>query len=653
MNSTADIILGALRLGSDVLSAAVAIAAFSMLLFTLTHFRRNRLGAIFSVFMLVLAAIFSSDALTITTKSLQTLNFLQKVLWTGFILLPAVVCQFSEILNQMTGNAANFSRRLFIAAAYLGSAVFSLLLWANRLFSGIRVIEDIGFVMVPASATGAFWIWFGGLIGLAMLNFYHAYSRTRTPTSRRRMSYLIVGTIGILIGTFPLLVFSGGIFTNSVTWFWFLSFLINLMMLMMVFLLGYSVTSLCVSWSSRVIRLRLIEWMLRGPMAAILTLGALTLIRRTSGLTRIDVNAITSLVTVVSIVLMQFLVTVLMPYLERNQFAGYGLEDYQLVSGLETMMIFSKELIPYFESLISALNDQFQAKGAFIATIDPLGNLEEYTEVGEARWENLKQLANQFSADTNAEQTPILDDQGILTPVYYQDPETGQHILLAVIGLTGSVAENLDAENQSALNQTVERARVVLWQRWYLSRTYSVLRQISQIEPLDSYHRTSLLNQQGLLGSQEAPELEEVTGWVRNALTHYWGGPKLTENPLIQLDIVQQAMEADATNSTHALRSVLRQAINRIRPQGERTISGEWTLYNILNLKFIEGMRVKEVAQKLAMSEADLYRKQKVAIEEVAKTIILMEQEGTEIPAEANEKHAEKEQSSAKSEPAE
>jgi predicted DNA-binding protein (UPF0251 family) len=74
---------------------------------------------------------------------------------------------------------------------------------------------------------------------------------------------------------------------------------------------------------------------------------------------------------------------------------------------------------------------------------------------------------------------------------------------------------------------------------------------------------------------------------------------------------------------------VLKAAIERIRPAGERNISGEWILYNILELKFIEGKKVKEVAQKLAISEADLYRKQKVAIEEIAKTLIRMEDESS------------------------
>jgi hypothetical protein len=48
-------------------------------------------------------------------------------------------------------------------------------------------------------------------------------------------------------------------------------------------------------------------------------------------------------------------------------------------------------------------------------------------------------------------------------------------------------------------------------------------------------------------------------------------------------------------------------------------------LYNILEMKFMEGRKVREVALRLAMSEADLYRKQKVAIEAVANAIMEME----------------------------
>jgi hypothetical protein len=116
-----------------------------------------------------------------------------------------------------------------------------------------------------------------------------------------------------------------------------------------------------------------------------------------------------------------------------------------------------------------------------------------------------------------------------------------------------------------------------------------------------------------------------MTDWVRDALTHYWGGPKLTLNPLLNLQIVQNALEEHNDNSANALRSILRQAMDSVRPEGERRFTGEWILYNILEMKFVEGRKVREVATRLAMSEADLYRKQRVAIEEVARVMLEME----------------------------
>ncbi|MGB9521372.1 MAG: hypothetical protein ACPL6F_01325, partial [Anaerolineales bacterium] len=108
------------------------------------------------------------------------------------------------------------------------------------------------------------------------------------------------------------------------------------------------------------------------------------------------------------------------------------------------------------------------------------------------------------------------------------------------------------------------------------------------------------------------------------------GGPKLSQNPLTRLYIVQRAVQDHEGNTTNALRAILRQAIDQIKPEGERRFTGEWILYNILELKFMEGKSVREVAKRLALSEADLYRKQRVAIEEIARTIMEMEKQATE-----------------------
>jgi hypothetical protein len=113
---------------------------------------------------------------------------------------------------------------------------------------------------------------------------------------------------------------------------------------------------------------------------------------------------------------------------------------------------------------------------------------------------------------------------------------------------------------------------------------------------------------------------------VWDALSHYWGGPKLTKSPLVRLRIVQSALDEHDGNATKALRTILDKAIEQQRPEGERNMTtAEWILYNILELKFVQGHRVRDVARRLAMSESDLYRKQRVAIENVARTISSME----------------------------
>ena len=85
-------------------------------------------------------------------------------------------------------------------------------------------------------------------------------------------------------------------------------------------------------------------------------------------------------------------------------------------------------------------------------------------------------------------------------------------------------------------------------------------------------------------------------------------------------------MRVHGGNQTKALREILVRAVEQQRPEGERSMTTtEWILYNILELKFIQGQKVRDVARRLAMSESDLYRKQRVAIENVASAISDME----------------------------
>ena len=127
------------------------------------------------------------------------------------------------------------------------------------------------------------------------------------------------------------------------------------------------------------------------------------------------------------------------------------------------------------------------------------------------------------------------------------------------------------------------------------------------------------------LNAEPIPHEADLANWVRDALTHYWGGPKFTNNPLIKLQVVRDLADQEDGNTSNALRTLLRKAVDEVKPRGDRKFTTEWILYNILEMKFIEGRKVRDVAARLAMSEADLYRKQRVAIDAVAKAIMEME----------------------------
>jgi hypothetical protein len=49
-------------------------------------------------------------------------------------------------------------------------------------------------------------------------------------------------------------------------------------------------------------------------------------------------------------------------------------------------------------------------------------------------------------------------------------------------------------------------------------------------------------------------------------------------------------------------------------------------LYSILDFRYIQGRKIRDIAQRLSMSESDLYRKQRIAVEEVARSLTMIEE---------------------------
>ncbi len=615
-----------LRALSAVLTAAVAMTAFSVFLFSLQFVKRKQKLALALVpLLLCVTVIYSADALETVAVGHDSKLIWQMIHWTGFVMLPSVCLSFAMVLLDMTGKEINRPLLLFAVSNILLSFVFLVLLWTGKLFSGIRIISNIGTTMVHTGSTFLFWIFFTINLLSTFWILGLAYSRTRTQASRRRMIYLILGVLGIEIGSFPLLLFGSGLLISQYPLvFWTLSVIGNAVVTIMVLLLGYSTATFSVPWSDRFTRLRMIEWILRGPITASLTLWVVTMINRSGDVLGLNIAGLNTFATVVSIILLEYLVTVAMPRIERGSIVGLGPEDYTIFQEFKGMMVFKPELESYLEALTGALCDRFQARDGFFAVIDENGIFDPIIKTGESSWIDIPGLLQKFPHYFTEENCDSYwDDTGAVFPVFNHDGDLDT--FLGVLGLTDITKSQMTDGYRQVLDDALEKARDVLWQRRYLTSAYQVLRAGTNNNRVDGFHSGSVLDQNALLEEQGTAELDEVSVWVKDALTHYWGGPRLSESPLLEWRIVKETAAELNENEVNGLRAVLKKALEELRPEGERSTSGEWTLYNIIDLKFFEKQKVKDIVRRLSMSEADFYRKQKIAVEAMAKEIIRME----------------------------
>jgi hypothetical protein len=199
--------------------------------------------------------------------------------------------------------------------------------------------------------------------------------------------------------------------------------------------------------------------------------------------------------------------------------------------------------------------------------------------------------------------------------------------LIGLLGVRRTRKVELSEEQHEALLNLGERAALAIDDRRQQTQALTSLQTLGpRVDLIQRLRAASRFDQREVLSDfGNLPEYSDLVRWVKEALTHYWGGPRLTDSPLRGLQVVQKALNAHDGNPAQAMRGILQEAIERNKPEGEPRLNGEWMLYNLLEMKFLQGRKVREVATRLAMSEADLYRKQRVAIESVARSLLEME----------------------------
>lgn len=617
--------ISALSTFADVLTGGIAITAFSLLIYALTFNLRDRVARSFAFIMACVVVVFAGESLSGTTSDSNMSVLWMRLQWVGLVFIPATYLHFSDALLETTGQPSRGRRRLLYRMTYILALVFLMLLPTSWLVGDVvkGTTGVLRFERTPL--TWVFVVFYGFGLGWAWFNFWRAYRRTVTATGQRRMRYLLTGAVAPALGSFPYLIFGAGFANLFPVIFWLVTIFANVIVFILLVAMAYAVAFFGVSWPDRVVKRRLAKWLMRGPVTAFFTLGVTTFVRSTEQFLGLPDTVLVPMAMALTILVMEHWISLAAPVWERWLFNPGDQDDLHLLQTLEERVLTTGDLRQFLEGILAAICDQFQVQTAFIAATGETG-VEVLLTMGGDLPEDLSQNILELSNTDTGDHDLFSWGDYLLIPLRLVEDEQ----LLGLIGVR--ISHEMGEELPEGVPLLAERAALALEDRRAQQQVFASLKSLSpQVEYIQRLRAAARYDHTGALApSEDLPIPVDLPQAVKDALSHYWGGPKLSQSPLMRLRVVQRALEEHEGNPSNALRAILKEAIERVRPEGERRFTGEWILYNILELKFMQGRKVREVALRLAMSEADLYRKQRVAIEAVAQAIEEMERQAYE-----------------------
>lgn len=635
-----DAFLQALLLATnEILAASIVVIAVSLLLYNLTRNLRNRVARtssyvlgcvtisyVFDVFL----SLGPGPAITETALRLQ---------WIGIAFIPAAMFHLSDALLATTGLPSRGRRRRIVRIFYAISAAF----FAAAALTGILITPtqtDVGLHLQSGPMFYLFLIYYISTNIVAFLFVNRARQRCLTRSTQRRMTYLQSAILTPAIGIFPYSVWlmPGDVFSVDVLT---LVNVANIIIMAMLLFLSYPLSFFGSDIPDRVVKVELLRFLLRGPATGLLILAVIVFTTRGAQFFGLPGDDFMPFAVVAVVLLWQWSIALAMPWIEQQ--LVYRNEDDEQISHLQDLsdrLLTRNDLLQLIEATLEATCDYLQTQVAFVAMVRA-GTLETIQQVGTLR----------FDADTLAQQS-----NDLITLVSHDNPHVhafhtwGDYQVAALYSKRASSDNNLPQligimgveattehvqqpdEDRPNLLRFVRRAEQtlddILLQSEIVAALEGLLPQVSTTRQRAEELEYRPGRQPLPIEPVRLPNRDEAYEQVRAALRHYWGGSGITHSRLLDLRVVQQALANGQDTPVSGLRAILQVAVEKLRPDGERTMtSPEWTLYNIVDLRFIEGKKVRDVARRLSVSEADLYRKQRVAIQAVTDELLEMERE--------------------------
>lgn len=657
-----DTLLASLELLNETLTATVVIFSISILLYNLSRHSQSRVTRASSVVLLCVTLTYLGDVFVSLDPGQRYLDVWLRFQWIGISIVPAALFHLSDALLATTGRPSRGRRRLVVRLSYLIGATFALLaIFTDSLITGpeTAVIPR----MVAGSAFAIYMAYLVTIAAVSMINVIRARRRCLTRYTRRRMTYLLSVFLSPVYGLFPFTVLFGELERASTTSLLIMLNLANLLILVMLVFMAYPLSFFGSERPDRVIKAQLLEFILRGPVTGAAVLAMILFVPRVTNFLGVDGDAAMPFAAVTTLLFLQWSITLALPILQRWLIYTSDQQRARWIQQLGDRLLTQADAAQLLESILAALCDSLRVPTAFVARVQ--GSQVQLVQVVGSLLPSPEALTGPelsvLIAQNGATEGDLSSDlsgnlrrvDGVFVWHSYwliplrqaqgpgHDPESE---LIGILGIwaRASIPDFLSDE-WATLESLAHQAAQVLEDVQLQSEIFLVLEGLAS--QMDAMHQWRGISRYGHVAQMPTTSTTEITtspdfaDWVKDALRDYWGGPRLTDSELLRLNIVWHEMEElEDSNPVRALRAVLARAIENLKPEGQRSLTTtEWILYNILEMRFLQGRKVRDVALRLAMSESDLYRKQRIAIEEVAHQVVEMEHrtlEGESAPSE-------------------
>lgn len=625
---------GILEFASLALSSAIVILDFSLLVYILAQNLRSPVAQAFAEMVAFVALIYLVDVTIISAETAEAAEFWLRVQWLGIAFVPASSYHFSDAVLRTTGEHTKHRRVVVIGTYLLAAVTFVGIVFSPWIAGGVTQ-KGRFYHLTAGPLFWAFALYYLLINGAAWLNIRQAQLRSLTSSARRRMSYLALTILAPSIAAFPYLLVPTLSSVLSINLILVLTLLANGAIAGMTVVIGYTVAYQGMFVPDRVIKHRLIHFLLRGPMVAIVVLILMLLVPSVESILGLPRDTVMVALVAGTVVLLQILVNKAKPIIDRLAHP-HDHRELALIEALDERLLTTTDLEQLLENTLITLCERLRAPAGFVVAMRSAemvlrvfcGPQQAAADLlsGVTLAGLLGQVERSRTGGELSNADWIVADGHWLLPLR-AGPER------AVLGIAGVRAidskPSFEPEELSEAQHLVERLDRALediqLQRQVLAIVQGLESELVQLQEWRSEPSfASSTARQGL--ATNPIHSSGFTQTVKEALGQLWGGPKLAHSPLVRLQVVRDRMADNDHVPAKAARSVLTEAIERLRPEGERSLTAaEWLLYNILDLRYIQGHKIRDIARRLAMSESDYYRKQRIAIEQVAEMLIQME----------------------------